>query len=80
MFDLICLEPILMFFTADRYELRYSTSRKQLEVDFSAAQVVEKAMIKGDFNLNSPKAAGETEYITVTYPALEGTESEHLTK
>ena len=35
-------------------------------------------MIKGDFNLNSPKAAGETEYITVTYPALEGTETEHF--
>ena len=63
-----------MHFTADRYELRYSSSLKILQKDFSAAQVVERAMIKGDFNLYSPKAAGETEYISVTYPTIEGTE------
>ena len=52
--------------------MRYSTSRRLLELNFGAAEEVTKEMIKGDFDLNSPKEVGESETITVTYPDLEG--------
>ena len=68
-----------MYFTADRYEIRYSTSRRILENDFSAAKEVTQNMIRGDdFKLAKPKHSGVKENVTINYPSIEGNQVSYL--
>ena len=69
-----------MYFTANRYEIRYHTSRRILEFDFSAGKEVTQDMIRGDdFNLDSPKPFGERESVTIKYPSFEGNQASYIT-
>ena len=65
---------VVSSFAAISYEFRYSSNRTLLRNNFFASSLVTEDMIRGGFDLSFPKHAGETEYMTMIYPPLPGTQ------
>ena len=65
---------VVSSFAAISYEFRYSSNRTLLQDNFFASSLVTEDMIRGGFDLSFPKHAGETEYMTMIYPPLPGTQ------